>query len=453
MEDNIFEEKADGELSDTSSVLSDVDSELFKDFDIDGSNASEPDTHETLFCGAAEMSDTTSILSDVPSEIFADFDLDGSFLESCSEALKYNPLTKPSQRGRRKHAGSQNISQTSYQLNIFVSNHRISLGTLSTDYQRSMSEASSTIIVDTSTQAPHPPKMSRRGRSSSDGEKESPDRRITSANKAPPAKEHTPSKRLMLPLDTNQNVTVVREDTETETEEEHQPPTRKICSRTRKRKRVSHADEDYDPDDRMSMNIYSRVEEEMNRSKVKKRSVKTREPAMGKFKVSRKTCTKATPSSSQDDAEAILKSAEAEQEDDLWEAEPFQKEYEEATVAKMREAHQLNSITEFPPPSGWYAGVPKANSQWTVCVRPPKPTWYHPDWDAERRKQADKATAALVRQGEEVLEADMENKRYRMRKSGTNLVTKHTVTWYQCHWFPTGKRWVFNISLDGYDEY
>lgn len=316
-----------------------------------------------------------------------------------------------------------------------------------------MSEASTTIVVDISPRAPIMSKTpaKRRGSTSRKG---SPSKKSTPNKNNTLVKKRTAGKKDGSRLDSKQQVGPVWNDAETETEEEEEQPNSvgaRRGSRTRKRKRAFDSDEFSDEDYTRSIEPSTGGEEaKVDKSMTKMRSGKGRAPVMGEFNISGKSDTRETTSSSKQESEPTA----VKEESDPWEAEPFQKEYEESMRAKIRGLKQLISLTEFPPPSEWYAGVPTENSQWIVCVRPPRPVWYHPDWNTERRKQADKATAELVRKGEAALKYDVEEKRrYRHHKSDLNLVSVRTVTWYQCHWFPTGKRWVLNISLDGYDEY
>ncbi|KAH7410715.1 hypothetical protein BKA64DRAFT_703825 [Cadophora sp. MPI-SDFR-AT-0126] len=387
------------------------------------------------FTNDAEISDSdnASVRSEVPSELFFDSDVDGSFLASSSDHL--HPVTDPDQSGKCSMDLSQRTSKIPYGVSDSESIDEAFLGI--PNYGTNMSEANSTIVVDTSPRAPSASRMIQTRRRSSTGKKGSPTKDSTSNRKGIP--QFTGDQKVELKL----------EDAETEMEEERQVAITRRGSSTRKRKRKAHMDEEYDAECLGSMGSHGGEQEKTGRSKPKKGRVKARAPLMGQFNVSGVSCKAGIASSSKNDAEQEAPQAK----DDPWEAEPFQKEYEESMIAKIGELKQLISITEFPPPSNWYAGVPKTNSQWTVCIRPPKPTWYHPDWDAERRKQADKATAELVRKGEEILGKDMKDRRYEFKKTGRTLVTKRTVTWYQCHWFPTGKRWVFNIALDGYDQY
>lgn len=453
MEVVVYVAQEDGEISETSSVLSEVESLLFTDFDIDRSEVPSSMQDNPLPEEADHLeSDTLSELSEIPSEFFADLDFDRSFLALCSGQSLLVTDTTPG--GSRDRDLNQYTGQVLHRSSNSASSHEISLRSLSTNYQRnapSMSEASTTIVVDISPRARNVPRTpaKRRGSASRKG---SPSKKSTPNKKDTPVKKRTPSRRDEPQLNSKQRVGPVWNDAETETEEEEEEPSpvgTRRGSRTRKRKRAFDSDELYDEDYTQSIDQSTGGEEpKVDKSMVKRRKAKGRAPVMGKFNISGRPDI-GTASSNKQDSEPTP----VEEEDDPWEAEPFQKEYEESMRAKIRGLKQLISFTEFPPPSDWYAGVPTENSQWTVCVRPPKPTWYHPEWDTERRKQADKATAELVRKGEEVLRHDERKRRYRHPKSDVNFVTVHTVTWYQCHWFTTGKRWVFNISLDGYDEY
>ncbi|CZT43237.1 uncharacterized protein RSE6_03239 [Rhynchosporium secalis] len=116
---------------------------------------------------------------------------------------------------------------------------------------------------------------------------------------------------------------------------------------------------------------------------------------------------------------------------------------------------QLSMITEKPPLDTWYAGVPEQNGQWTICITPPQPTWYHPDWDTARRKEADEKTKAFVKIGEQQILRDKQNLWQGHRDDGTvvSLVTKKSVFWWQCHSYRRTQSWALNVSLHGYDEH
>ncbi|KAH6714067.1 hypothetical protein BKA61DRAFT_576046 [Leptodontidium sp. MPI-SDFR-AT-0119] len=357
------------------------------------------------------MSDTSSALSEIDSEQFNDLELGRDF-----------PVTSPAETGSRDvHGRNVHSNRISFRLSDPASDHILFLGTH--EYERSMYELDDTIIVDTSA-------MSR-----------------TRGHRPLGAKRIRLDKRKGKKRETKDDTTTEEGgDNETATDEEAGRSAEKQRITSSRKRRRAAADEGYiteeeddgdNEDYTVSEDMDVSVVTKTSRSSPKKRVSKTRPPAMGQFNVSNKSCLVNPRLNS--------KSKEPEASNT-----PLSKE-EIAEAARAREL-ELSMLTDKPPPNGWYAGTPTHNSQWTICVSPPKPTWYHPDWDSARRKEADEFTRKRVKDGKECLARDIEKGLYRHRKTDELLVTRRTVVWWQCHSYKGRQSWAINVALEGYDE-
>ncbi|KAG4439681.1 hypothetical protein IFR05_004818 [Cadophora sp. M221] len=398
-------------MSDTSSVLSGIDSEQF--------------------------SNVESLLSDVDSEQFNDLELDRDF--------SVTTLAEPGSHDA--HNWDEYSSRMSFRLSDPASDHIFFLGTH--EYERSMYELDDTIIVDAGAMS--------RGRE-----------RILVAEKRLPRSD---KKKGNKKKDTEDNTATEEGDaTETGTDEEVGSAEKKRITNSRKRKRGA-SDSEYmteeaddtveggdgdDADYTGSEDMDSGAVRKTSRSSPKKRGFKTRPPAMGRFNPSSSSCNERLSRNNKGkDKELSSTESEVDVEDQIPEASNTPLSDEEIAEAAQIKELELSFLTDKPPPNGWYGGTPTRNGQWTICVTPPKPTWHHPDWDAARRKEADEFTRQKVKHGKEIMERDIKEGMYRRRTHTGDvlLVTRRTVVWWQCHYYRGRKSWAINVALEGYDEY